>query len=268
MSLLSSVEPWDLVAENYAKITMQLFKGYAEHAIELADISKEYNVLDVACGPGTLALQIAPHVNSVKAIDFSETMVDTLKQNIKQTDITNIDVTCGDGQNLSYNDESFDVAFSMFGLMFFPDRDKGYAEIYRTLKPNGKILVSSWAPVSQSPAMLAVFGAIRAMNPDIPAPQIDIESLENSDFFKKELVKSGFKDVEIHLVTQNFPVQSIENFWSDMVKGHAMIVMMKKNMSANEWEEKEEKALQYLKETLVDTPASLSCDAWIGYGIK
>ena len=266
--MLSSVEPWDLVAEGYSKVTMSLFQGYVGRALQLAKLSRENRILDVACGPGTLALEAAGLVDSVDAIDFSESMIRMLGKNIEDKKFSNIKAKCGDGQNLPYKDSLFDAAFSMFGLMFFSDRMKGYSEIYRTLKPGGRILVSSWAPVSQSPAMQVMFGAVRAMKPEMPELQTDVESLENADFFKNELKNSGFRNIETHLVTKEFPVVSIEHFWRDMIKGSAPIVMMKNNMQPDEWKEKEKIALQYLEETLTSMPTSLSSDAWLGYGIK
>jgi len=266
--MLSSTAPWDLVAEGYARTTMKLFHGYTESALQIAELSGDSCILDVACGPGTLALQAANSVKSVHAIDFSESMIGILEENIRSEKIDNINTTCGDGQDLPYENDLFDAAFSLFGLMFFPDRMKGYAEIYRTLKPGGKIIVSSWAPVSQSPAMQTMFGAIKAMNPDIPEPQTMIDSLENADFFEGELKKSGFRDIRIHIVTKDFPVTSIKQFWNDMVDGSAPIVMMKNTMQTDEWEEKEKVALQYLEKRLNSLPASLSSDALIAYGIK
>lgn len=266
--MLDSVEPWDLVAEGYAKTTMQSFKGYAESAIQLSALSKDSCILDVACGPGTLALQASSDVNSVHAIDFSKSMINVLDENIKQMAVSNIEIICGDGQNLPYADGLFDVAFSMFGLMFFPSRDKGYSEIYRTLKPGGQILVSSWAPVCQSPAMQIMFGVLRAMKPEMREAQTDVESLENPEFFKKELISAGFRDVDVHLVTKEFPVQSIDKFWSDMTQGSAPIAMMKNALKRSEWSAKEKIAIQYLEETLPSVPTSLSCSAWIGCGIK
>ncbi len=150
-SMLSTVTPWDTVAEGYSEITVQLFQEYADEALALANLDAGCNIVDIACGPGTLALAAAKRVNSVNAIDFSPRMVEILRKSIDEKKLDNVEVRCGDAQHLPYENGSFDAAFSMFGLMFFPDRQKGYAEIYRTLKPGGRVVISSWAPVSESP---------------------------------------------------------------------------------------------------------------------
>jgi ubiquinone/menaquinone biosynthesis C-methylase UbiE len=267
-NIFSTVTPWEMVAEGYAETTMKWFRCYIEKALELGEISEDSAILDIACGPGTLPRIAANRVKSIHAIDFSEAMINVFKGVVNTEGLGNIEIHCGDAQELPFSDEMFDVGFSMFGLMFFPDRMKGYSEIYRTLKPGGKIIISSWAPVSDSPAMQAMFGAIKAIKPEIPNPQVDIESLENPEFFKTELQNAGFNQVEIHPVTGDIPINSLEGFWTDLLKGSAPLVMLKNSMTPEEWKEKECIALEYLKKQLDTFPTSLSSKAWVGCGIK
>lgn len=266
--MLSTVTPWDTVAEGYSEITMQLFQGYADEAMALANLDASCHVVDIACGPGTLALAAAKRVHSVDAIDFSERMVQILRQSVGANELNNVDVRCGDAQALPYADASFDAAFSMFGLMFFPDRRKGFSEIYRTLKPGGRTVVSSWAPVSESSAMIAMFGALRAINPDIPEPRTNLESLENRDLFATELANAGFTDVAVHSVSKDWTFHSLEQFWNDTVKGSAPIQMMKNSMPDAVWSEKSRIALDYLRGSIGPHTKSLSAVAFLGCGRK
>ena len=267
-NFLSSVAPWDTVAEGYSETTMKLFQCYSDKAISLTKINDESKIVDIACGPGTLALRAAETVRSVYATDFSSNMINILNRKVTHYNIKNITTHCANGQQLPYANKSFDAAYSMFGLMFFPDRDKGYSEIMRTLKPAGEVVISSWAPVVQSPAMQAMFGALQVINPEIPDPQTDIESLENPDFFEQELVNAGFRNVAIHTIHENYPIHSIEKFWEDMVKGSAPIIMLKNSLPESLWQEKSALAQEYLKRILGDETTSLSATAYLGYGIK
>jgi len=265
---LSVSEPWNLVAEGYAETTMIMFEQYAEEAIAASQLKPGATVLDVACGPGTLALMVAREAGRVHGIDFSETMLAVFKKKIEQAGHGNIALHCGDAQTLPYPDAMFDAAFSLFGLMFFPDRKKGFAEIHRTLKPGGSIAVTSWAPVDQSPAMQTMFGALRVIKPDLPQPQRTISSLENPDVFRQEMQDAGFRNVEIRSITKPFPVTTISEFWEGMVKGSAPIQMLKKSMGEAAWRVKEILALDYLKERIPSLPTELTSDAWLGLGEK
>jgi len=265
---LSKFEPWDLVASGYSETTMQMFEPYAEEVIAAAKLKPGAAVLDVACGPGTLALMVAREAGKVHGIDFSQAMLDCFAGRIAADGHDNIDIRHGDAQQLPYDDNAFDAAFSMFGLMFFPDRSKGFSEIYRTLKPGGTIAVTSWAPVDQSPAMQMMFGAIRTMKPEIPEPQRAIDTLENPERFKQEMQQAGFKDVEIRGITKGFAVKSVPEFWDALVRGSAPIQMMKNGMGESWWQEKEKLAIEFLEQQLPSTPTELTSDAWLGLGTK
>jgi ubiquinone/menaquinone biosynthesis C-methylase UbiE len=265
---LAAAAPWNLVAGGYVETTMQMLAQYAEEAITALNLEPGFVILDVACGPGSLAMRLAEEVASVHCIDFSEAMLDIFHQNIKRAGLGNILIRHGDAQTLPYSDSMFDAAFSMFGLMFFPDRGKGFSEIHRTLKKGGRIAVTSWAPVDQSPAMQTMFGALRVMKPELPEPQRAVATLENPEVFRQELLDAGFRDVKIQCVTKNFPVETIDSFWDDMVKGSAPIQMLKNSMGIDAWKEKEKLAMQYLHELLPSIPTALASDAWLGTAIK
>jgi ubiquinone/menaquinone biosynthesis C-methylase UbiE len=160
----------------------------------------------------------------------------------EQAEHRNIKLHCGDAQTLPYADATFDAAFSLFGLMFFPDRQRGFAEIHRTLKSGGSIAITSWAPVDQSPAMQTMFGALRAIKPDLPQPQRSITTLENPERFKQEMEEAGFRNIEIRSVTKAFPTGSTGEFWDNMVKGSAPIQMMKKGLAGRDTTYAEESA--------------------------
>ncbi len=264
----STPHPWNLVAKGYAEATMQALGEYAKEAVALARLTRAARVLDVACGPGTVPLMIASDVQHVDAIDFAPDMVALLNEQLRRRDITNVNAIVGDGQALPYANDSFDAAFSMFGLMFFPDRAKGFSELHRTLKNDGRALVTSWAPVTRSPMMLLMFDAIRMITNETTSPAKAMKSLEDPDVFKSELEQAGFQNVAITPVTKHLSVSSAEEFWDRMVKGSAPIVMLRKKIGEKIWSEKEGAALQEIKKKLTKFPTMLSSDAWLGTGVK
>ncbi len=265
---LSACEPWNLVADGYAETTMPVFEQFAEEAIAASGLKPGATVLDVACGPGTLGLMAARQAKHVHGIDFSDSMLAIFRQYAERAGLGNITLQCGDAQTLPYPDNAFDAAFSLFGLMFFPDRRRGFAEIHRTLKPGGSIAVTSWAPVDQSPAMQTMFGALRVMKPDLPPPQRSVGTLEDPEVFRREMQEAGFRNVEIRGVTKGFPVASAPEFWESMAKGSAPIQMLKKSLGEDTWREKERLAIAYLRSMLASTTTALTSDAWLGTGVK
>jgi ubiquinone/menaquinone biosynthesis C-methylase UbiE len=238
---------------------------FARRALELAAPKPEARVLDVAAGSGELTLRAAALVKHVDALDFSPLMLRQLDARREAQGITNVALHQGDGQALPFADQSYEAAFSMFGLMFFPDRRRGFSELYRCLAPGGVAVVSSWAAVELSPLMLLMFDTLRAVDPSRAAPQVNLLSLENPELFASELTGAGFEDVSVVPHTHWVEVTSAENYWSVVTRGGAPFVLLRKRVGEAEWQRQSTIALNYLK-TRITQPMRLSTTAYLGLG--
>ena len=266
---MSAPEPWTLVAEGYVTDTQPAFAQYCRQALERAGFNGSGKVLDVACGPGTLSLLIQHEADEIHAIDFSPGMLACFNREIAQRGIANIKIYHMDGQNLEFDDNEFDWVFSIFGLMFFPDRGKGFREILRTLKPGGRAAITAWAPVADSSAMQMMFGAMGAAFPKKPeANSTRVLALDDPDNFRAEMEQAGFTDVVITPFDGTWPVENVEDFLDSMVRGSAPITMLKNQLGEQAWAEKRAIMLAYLKDQLTELPTTLSSRAWIGTGRK
>ncbi|EGC36691.1 hypothetical protein DICPUDRAFT_150801 [Dictyostelium purpureum] len=164
-----------------------------------------FKILDVATGTGTLSLFASSIFKNADIIasDFSPNMISILDQIIKEDGITNIKTKVEDGMNMKdYNNDTFDYCYSMFGLIYFPDRVKGLKEMHRVLKPNGKVAIGSWQE-NQYLASLLSETYEQLMGKPLPIEQ-PIISMSDKDQFKKEMEEAGFKNVEIHSITKYF----------------------------------------------------------------
>ena len=266
---MSSPDPWNMVAEGYVTDTRPIFEQYCHKAIELSGLEAGDKVLDVACGPGTMSLLLKDIASDIQAIDFSRSMLDCFDREIERLRIANIKTHLMDGQNLEFGDSGFDRVFSIFGLMFFPDRMKGFRELHRVLRPGGVATVTSWAPVSESAGMSLVFGAMHEAFPRKPESNSKATlNLEDPEHFRKEMSDAGFRDVAVTDFDGYWQVNNVEEFFDSIVRGSAPIVMIKNRLSEPEWTEKRNVMLDYMKSRLTELPASLNSRAYIATGIK
>ena len=269
MNPMAIADTWSLVSSGYVTDTKPLFEQYCHEALGLCGYDGKGEVLDVACGPGTLSLLLQDDGVRIQAVDFSQGMLDCFNRDISERQIGNIQTHLMDGQQLEFEDNRFDWALSIFGLMFFPDRMKGFRELNRVLKPGGRVAVTSWAPVTDSPLMQLIFSAITVAFPRKPeSGSKNIPNLEDPDNFEKEMQNAGFTDVSISHFDGGWEVRDHKAFLDAMVRGSAPIVLLKQQLDDKTWTEKRGIMLDYIMQEIPELPHTLHSRAYIGTGSK
>jgi ubiquinone/menaquinone biosynthesis C-methylase UbiE len=263
-SPLASPEPWNLVADDYTLELLPLFELFSRDALALAPTPEGARLLDVAAGPGTLTLLAAQAGRSLSTIDFSPQMVENLKRRLASAELT-ADVRLGDGQALPWADAEFDAAFSMFGLMFFPERARGFAELHRVLKPGGAAVVSSWATFEGIFARL--MAAMREVLPDIPFGA-GKGPLGDPEEFALELSSAGFVDVQVRPQTHSLPAASPREVWAQCQRTTAPIVLLKRRLGEAKWNEVTSGIVSRLEAEYGTGPVDVSTTAYLGRGRK
>ncbi|MFE6857052.1 class I SAM-dependent methyltransferase [Nocardia sp. NPDC057668] len=153
----------------------------------------------------------------------------------------------------------------MFGLMFFPDRARGFAELARVLRPGGIAVVSSWAPGDESTLMTLLFDAFRGEIPGFPPLQRNPSSLENPEVFAAELRAAGFGDITVQSHTAEFTYESADHLWHSMTHGNAPLRLTRARTPEQVWRAQETTMRAYLHEHY--RPGSpLHTTAWLGSG--
>jgi len=109
------------------------------------------NLLDVATGTGDFAIASYKILNPVKitGIDISEGMLDLGRKKIEKLGLEDkIQLLKGDSEAILFADNSFDAITVAFGVRNFENLEKGLSEIYRVLKPGGKLIVLEFSKPS------------------------------------------------------------------------------------------------------------------------
>lgn len=263
---LSAPEPWDWVAAEYVDVNVPLLGMFSEVAATRARLAPSMRVLDVATGPGTLACRVAPLVRQVDAIDFSREMVEHCRKRARVLGLTNLVLRQGDGQALPYGDGTFDVAFSMFGLMFFPDRVQGFRELCRVLTTGGSAFVSAWAPLERSTYMRTRVRAMRAADPDAPSPASNVLTLDDPEVFAREMQAGGFVDVRIEAIEREREFASPAELAAVLTRGNAPFALLRRKLGDEAWRRRLRAIERYLTEETGPYPLRLGMTAFLGEG--
>lgn len=92
----------------------------------------------------------------ITCLDYSRHMLERAERRFLEAGITNVRTIQGDVGALPFTDGTFDFVLCMNGLHVFPDKDKAYSEILRSLKPGGKLLACFYIAGEQRVADLLV----------------------------------------------------------------------------------------------------------------
>lgn len=190
-----------------------LFEHYgADTARRIAEQAPT-DVLEIAAGTGSVTRHLRSLLKRearLTAIDISDSMMEVARQKFKageQVVFQNADATA-----LPFDDGSFDAVICQFGIMFF-DRDKGFREVYRTLKPGGRYLFRVWDSEHYNPFASLSFEVLEQYFPsDTPQFLFDPVSCHQIDPLKEQLIQIGFDPIVISVQRHVYDILDVTAF--------------------------------------------------------
>ncbi len=126
------------------RVLMPLIGGsvYQDMADAL-ELRPDDELLDVGCGSGAFLARHARHVRRVAAIDLSDLQIALARRNLgDRITAGSADVVQGDAAALPWPDDTFTVVTSMETFAGFPDPEQVLAEMFRVLRPGGRVVLN------------------------------------------------------------------------------------------------------------------------------
>jgi ubiquinone/menaquinone biosynthesis C-methylase UbiE len=180
-----------------------IFERYARDLAERLAATRPHDVLETAAGTGVLTSAIVarlPALSRIVATDLNQPMLDraATKGDLKD----HVTFRQADALALPFEDHSFDVIACQFGVMFFPDKVKGYSEARRVLRPRGHFVFNVWDDISENEFADTVNDAVAAfLQSDSPAFLVRTpHGYHDVGRIREHLTVAGFSDVTIETV--------------------------------------------------------------------
>ncbi len=223
----TTAQGWDAHAADYARLFSPLTGHIARSMVCMVQgrLPLAPRMLDIACGPGDLAVAAAnvcaaQGAGSVLATDISSGMVALTERALAPLSAY-AQAEVRDGQALNLEKGSFDAAFSCFGIFLFPDRLAAWRAAAACLRPGGFLVTSVWrepehnelARVQIEPLMAALPARLTD-----PPPRPGWAELMTAEGLVEEVTAAApVADAEIHVVDATLALPTPDAMWRGMV---------------------------------------------------
>jgi SAM-dependent methyltransferase len=179
-------------------------------------ISAGERVLEIGCGTGAATVPFAEAVGErghVVGVDISEPMLAAARKRIAESAVHNITLLQADAQTHPFEQGSFDLTTSRFGVMFFADPAAAFSNLLPALRPGGRLCFACWASLEENRHWLIPYEvALRHLGP--PAPKDPRApgpmAFSDPDYVRSFLRTAGFEAIEIHRETPGIIPSSAE----------------------------------------------------------
>jgi SAM-dependent methyltransferase len=153
----------------------RLFEPFEALLVDAVAKHKAQRVLDIGCGTGSTTLAVARQLGPKGAavgVDISEPMIALAKQRAG-IESAPTRFLCADAQTHAFEPASFDMIVSRFGVMFFDDPVRAFANLRRAAAPKAALQVIAWRSPAENPFMTAAERAAAPFFPEMPARRPD-----------------------------------------------------------------------------------------------
>jgi ubiquinone/menaquinone biosynthesis C-methylase UbiE len=161
---------YNAASDHFDHPVSSFWHRFGRRTVERISLRPGERVLDVCSGSGGSALPAAEMVGPdgrVIAADLAERLIDLARAKAEAGSLENIEFRVSDMLDLGYPDNSFDAVVCVFGIFFVPDMAEAVRELWRMVKPGGRLAITTWGPNLFEPANGAFWDAVHSERPDL-----------------------------------------------------------------------------------------------------
>ncbi|MDX6553206.1 MAG: hypothetical protein QOH74_1694 [Gaiellales bacterium] len=205
--------------ERYRHSVFEIWGRLSEWIVDRVDPKPGQTMLELTAGPGETGFLVAERLlpgGRLISTDLSIGMVDAARRGAEARGLANVECRTMDAQAIDLPEASVDGVISRFGLMLLPEPTKAFAEIYRVLRPTGRLAYGVMGPPQENPLLSVFVQAFaehgHALDADPFGPG-GLFSLANHDGNRSLVETAGFGHIEIEDVRGNAHYESLDDYW-------------------------------------------------------
>jgi SAM-dependent methyltransferase len=218
---IKAAAAYNAAADHFDDEALGVWAKYGRRTVERLAIPAGATVLDVGCGTGASAIPAAERVGpegKVIAVDLAERRLEIARRKAATRELANVEFRLGDMENLGYPDQHFDTVICVFAIFFVPDVAKQIGELWRMVRPNGQLAITTWGPRVWEPGSTGWWSAVKELRPDLQSAFNPWDRIAELEALRELFTEAGVPDAAIVAEEGRQALRSPEDWWT-MVLG-------------------------------------------------
>lgn len=213
---------YNAASDHYDDPSNSFWERFGCRTIGRLDLKPGARVLDVCCGSGASAIPAAEAVGPngfVLGVDLAEDLLELARIKARNRGHENIDFRAGDLLELGLPESSFDAVICVFGIFFIPDMQAAVRELWRLVRPGGKLAITTWGPRYFEPMNTVFWNSVREVRSDLHKGFNPWERVCDVESLRPMLIGAGLNEtaLAIELEEGTQPLRSPEDWWSKVL---------------------------------------------------
>ena len=218
---MKAAAAYNAAADHFDDEALGLWAKYGGRTLERLALQPGATLLDAGCGTGASAIPAAEQVGptgKVIAVDLADRLLAIGRRKAAARKLENIEFRHGDMENLGYPDQFFDAVICVFAIFFVPDVAKQISELWRMVRPNGQLAITTWGPRVWEPGSTGWCSAVKQLRPDLHASFNPWDRIADPASLRKLFTEAGVAEAAIVAEDGRQALRSPEDWWT-MVLG-------------------------------------------------
>lgn len=209
-------------ADHYLHPALGFWDRWGAATVARLALSSGDAVLDVCCGAGASALPAARAVGpagTVLGLDLAKPLLALARQRAAGLGLTNVSFQECDATASGLPGGSFDAVVCVFGVFFAADMPAFVAEMWRLVRPGGRLAVTTWGPRWCEPASSVFWTTVRELEPTLYRAFNPWDEITTAPALAELLARGGIRHTTIKATTgEHHELERTDDFW-DIVLG-------------------------------------------------
>jgi len=208
---------YNTAADNFDHSALGFWDYFGRKTVDQLSLQTGAQVLDVCCGSGASAIPAGEAVGPsglVVGIDLADNLLELARAKAERRVLKNILFHKTDMLALPYPDESFDAVICVFGIFFVPDMSSAVRELWRFVRPDGKLAITTWGSDVFEPANSAFWRAVGKARPELHKAFHPWDQITDPEHLRQMLNHGGVEPDEVITENRWHPLRSPDDWWT------------------------------------------------------